>query len=1006
MLTLQISMPHTAYRALQARYLWLFAFCFATTVALLFTKILLPVLPSLQGGSGLLKHDAVYFQQYTLLIANNIREHGWSAWSLWDSQTETTGNVGILSALYVIFNSNDPALIIPSNALFHATSAYLLLLIGREIWPGRTGNLAGLLAGSLFIIFPSALSWYSQPLKDSYVIAGALLVLYSLLKLHQSESLTRGFIYLFWFASGLIATVFVKPYYIKLYLVITALTALIVIPWAVWIRAPQRYRTILFYVLAIALTAGASKFMPQTANDGMWGARLNFSDPISSFSQKSNQPDSQPTNHLTLQPTSRPTLQPISPPALQPASPPAIVWSWQKTEYLPNFIDKYLMTTAQTRVGLILNNQLVNANTLIDADDKPNSVASVISYLPRALLVGVFAPFPNTWLDKLSIPKLVGVAETIIWYIISPGILLILLYRRSIQLTVTLVFALFFITVFSFAQANVGTIYRVRYAFEFLLILIGIAGWLTYFARHFLNKNHNAIAPSSTIPIKDETDPIITSRTDGKKTIVRSAIMVSALTLIGSLGFFARDFLMARWFGMSSEMDSFALGTMIPMLLVTVFAIPAGAAIIPAYTSEHHENPERGNQFLFSAAAALSILLAGLALALYVFSAQLFTLLNWHYSAAEFGVIRDVTHIYLLILWVGGLTIIGNAALTSVGKMTFPAVAQLIVPVTAFAALLLFKTQYGIYPVAYGMLIGATLNLIFVFYALKRHRLLPTRTPSPFAMFSHLPVRQYTFLIITALSSALLIPIANSMAATLAIGSVAIISMGIKVLLLVTGVFGIGINTVLLPYFSKLIAKLEHRQAQSDFAFFLLLMTLLSTPIALLLTFLVEPTVNILFANSKLTAQDLISLSKVIEYGVIQLPFFACALVAIKYITAQQRSGVIMLSAITGSVLTIIIGSILSKIMGVSGISVAMTLASAVSAIILILYTNHLRHLSIMDSIFIAFNWMMFLTLFLFMHYQLYVGLLITSVAYIILVAGNWNALINEWQYTDTEQAA
>jgi hypothetical protein len=78
-----------------------------------------------------------------------------------------------------------------------------------------------------------------------------------------------------------------------------------------------------------------------------------------------------------------------------------------------------------------------------------------------------------------------------------------------------------------------------------------------------------------------------------------------------------------------------------------------------------------------------------------------------------------------------------------------------------------------------------------------------------------------------------------------------------------------------------------------------------------------------------------------------------------------------------------------------------MTLASAASAIILILYTNHLRHLSIMDTIFIAFNWMMFLTLFLFMHYQLYAGLIITSIAYVILVAGNWNALINEWRYSE-----
>ncbi|MEQ1668815.1 MAG: lipid II flippase MurJ, partial [Sulfuriferula sp.] len=499
-------------------------------------------------------------------------------------------------------------------------------------------------------------------------------------------------------------------------------------------------------------------------------------------------------------------------------------------------------------------------------------------------------------------------------------------------------------------------------------------------------------------------DSTIAAPSEGKRLAIRSAIMVSALTLIGSLGFFARDFLMTRWFGMGSEMDSFVLGAMLPMLLVTVFAVPAGAAIIPIYTSQHHDHPEHTNRFLLSAAIALSGLLAMLALALYIFLPQLFTLLNWHYSVAEFAVISDITHIYLLILWIGGLTILGNAALTAIDKVTFPTVAQLVVPVIAFIALILFGTRYSIYPVAYAMLIGATANLILVIYALNRNKLLPTQLDCALITFSQLPVRQYTFLMITALSSALLIPIANSMAATLTIGSVAIISLGIKVMLLITGVIGIGINTVLLPYFSKLIAKLEHTQAQSDFAFFLLLLTLLSVPATLLLTFLVEPMISILFANSKLTEHDLISLSKVIEYGVVQLPFFASALVASKYIAAHQRSSVIMLAALFGLIVTLTFGSILSKTIGVAGISLAMTLASAISASILVLYTNHLRHLSIMDSIFIGFNWMIFLTLFLFMHYQLYVGLFITAIAYVVLVAGNWYALINEWQYT--EQAA
>lgn len=957
-------MPHSTNRALQARYLWLFAFCFATTTALLFTKILLPMLPSLHGGSGLLKNDAVFFQQAALLLADNIRTHGWSIWSIWSTETHTTGNVAILSALYALFDSTDPALIIPINALFQASSAYLLLLIGREIWPGRTGNLAGLIAGSLFVISPSALSWYSQPLKDSYVIAGALLVLYSLLKLGQPLSIRHGAKHLIWLVIGIFLTVFVKPYYIKPILVITAIITLIAITSAFWTHSPRRYRTLLIYLIATSLTLGVYTWMPQTNLDGM------------QYEQYSAKPSTLSTQQQHQQTT---------------------VWSWQNTPYIPDSIEKYLATAAKTRIGMIEYNQSVNAHTLIDANHTPNSVATIIAYLPRALQIGLFAPFPNTWLQKFSLPKLGVIAETFIWYVIAPGILLALLYRRSIQLTITLVFALFFVTTFSFVGPNVGTLYRARYAYEFLLILIGIAGWITYLARQF-TQNNTLRDSDPTITAEPTLEPTTITSCDGKKTLIRSAMVVSALSLVGSLGFFARDFLMTRWFGIGSEMDSFILGSMIPMLLVAVFSIPAGAAIIPVYTSQHHKNPEHANHLLISAIFALSTLLAGLAVIFYVFLPQLFTLLNWHYTPTELSAIRDIADIYLLLLWLSGLVILANSVLTAVGKTVFPSLAQLVVPLVAFATLALFGTRYGIYPVAYAMLIGQSINLVLITYALHRNNLLPKRISNPFTMLNKLPIRQYTFLMVTAFSSALLIPITNSMAATLTIGSVAIIGLGTKVILLITGVISIGINTVLLPYFSKLVAKLQHSQAQSDFAFFLLLLTLLSIPATLLLTFLVEPIVSIMFAHSKLTEQDLINLTKVIEYGVIQLPFFACALVATKYITAYQRSGIIMISAFFGLIFIIVAGSALSKAIGVAGISLAMTLAAALSAMILVLYTNHLRHLSISDSLFIGFNWMMFLTLFLFLHYQLYAGLMITLIAYMILVVGHWQALINEWQ--------
>ncbi len=943
---------------LQARYLLLFAYCFATVSALVFQKFLLPMIPSMHAGSGLLMHDAVYFHDSAMLLADDIREHGWSAWSAWSIKTMTAGNVAVLAALYAAFSSSDPALIIPVNAFFHAVGATLVMLIGRELWPGRTGVIAGLLAGVLFTIFPSALSWYSQPLKDGYAIAGILLVLYSWLRALNPRSVRGGVSTLImWMAAGILLLMFVKPYYLKLLVVPAGVTACIAVVHALQTRHPQRRQIVSFYLLMIvSIGVLLAVFKPIAAQGGTQYAQW-------SASQKKS-------GNWT--------------------------WTWEKSSWLPGSLDGYLEIAAETRAGLIQYNQKVGAGSLIDADAAPRSAMEIAFYLPRALQVGVFSPFPDTWLQKPSITRLVAVAETSLWYLIAPGLLLALYYRRSLELFITLIFAAYFLTVLSFVTPNIGTLYRYRYAFEFLLIVSALGGWVQF----FLNRGNGRAGQKS----EPATDPAVApagnvmNHRDEKKRLFGGAAAVSLITLIGSLGFFVRDLLMTRWFGAGNEMDIFSLGAMIPMFLVSVLSMPAGIAIIPVYSALRMNEPAVSNKLISAAISALTLFLATVFVVLYFFLPYLFSTLGWHYAPEKLAAIRNVTDVYLVIMLLSGFIIIANAVLNAEKRSIFPAMAQIAVPIIVIAALAIFGRRYGIYAAVYGMLAGQLLNLVVVAYPLRGRGLLSSLRPDAAFMRKFLPFRQYSLLAAVAVSAALIVPTANAIAARLPAGSVAIISFGTKVILLITGVVGIGMNTVLLPYFSNLVARLHHRQAQSDLSFFLVIVTLLSAPVALVLTLLTEPMLKLVFSNSALTADNVQALTRVIQYGVIQLPFFTCSLVAIKYMNAYQRSGIILLSSIVGFALTVVLGVFFAKHLGVGGISLAISLSMAVSASIIIFYANFLRHLPISDSIFIVFNWVIFITLFICLHFGLYVGEAISLIAYLLLVAGHWKAAIVEWQ--------
>ena len=946
-------------QVIQLRHVWLFAFLYTAALSLLFQKVVLPLLPSMHAGLGLLKNDAYFFHQSALFLADNIRLHGWSEWSLWSAQTNTSGNVGILSALYAFF-SPSPALIIPINSFLHATSAATLMLIGRELWPGRAGYLAGLVTAALFIVFPSALSWYSQPMKDSYVIAGILLILFSMIAVLKPGQSINGLLTSFVsFAAGVLLLVLVKPYLLKLLLIVILLTAGLAAIHLYRTKHPHRTRILFFYAVAsmfIFATNVVSKPYQFASTAG------------ESYVETGG--------------------------AVIKSESVAIKWEWVSSEWLPQSLEKNVELAARTRIGMIDYNREVGAGSLIDADAAPQSVGEVVQYLPRALQIGLFAPFPNTWLHKPSAIRLLAAAETACWYLIAPGLLLAFLFRRSFPLLVTLVFACFFLTILSFVTPNVGSLYRYRYAYEFLLIAVAAGGWIQFFMDRRKNRGGDAINEVMAVGQEIQSEP---RQRNSRIGLLNSALMVSVLTLVGYLGFFARDLFMVRSFGTGNEMDIFFLGSMVPMFFVSILAIPVGTSITPAYLALRNSSDSASSSRLIANTLFFqTLLMAVLSILIFFFTPALFSLLGWQYTAEKLQSIQTVMNVYLFIMMIGGLIIVANAVLNAEGRLVFPALAQLAVPIVTILALLMFGGAQGIYAAVYGMLIGQIVNLLLVGGAVRGWSLPASFRPDWTAFVDRYPIRQYGILVAAALSSALFMPLANAIAAHLPSGSVAIIGMGTKVIILITGVIGAGMTTVLLPYFSGLAAKSNHLKAQSEFAFFLLLATILSVPIALLLRVFAAAVTYKLVAGSAMTSQDIVELIRTVQYGVAQLPFFVCSVIVIKFIVAYQRAGIILLSSFVGLVLTILLSKIFVAEMGVSGISLAITIALAISTLILVIYSSYLKHLPRNDSMFIIVNWLLFAAMFTSLHFHRIVDLIILAAIYCFVTIGGWKTLMAE----------
>ena len=947
--------------------LWVVFFCYALCAALIFQKLLLPHLSLVQTGSGLISNDAIYFDSVASSLADEIRKYGWSSWRLYPANG-APGNVAILGALYVFFG-HDPSLAIPINAAIHALGGLLIFLLARELATKQSvGTYAGVIAGSLFVIFPSALVWYGQNHKDGYAIAGMLLILYVWVKAIKIPANNRSW---GWLILGNLAAMtlvgIVRPFGLKL-LLIVALGALVAIVMSAILKGKMsaEKKLIGFFVIVILMLAGGMKTTVALGGLQSDTVYANWRSEIANGESEIANEQSEIVN-----------------------------WQWISSRWLPDSIEQYIETAAKTRAGLIVYGISVNAKSMIDVDIAPNSIGEVAAYLPRAFQIALFAPFPSSWLTNVSMTRLVAVGEMFIYYLCIPGIFMLLFYNRKPAVWMAIYFASFFLLIYGFTQANLGTLYRYRYGYLLIILMLGVLGWFTWLDKtgrlqrllYFL-RPHASLVPAE--------EALVLTQPPARKEVISSGFIVMGLTLLCFIGFFIRDIMMAKAFGLGATLDNFFIALLIPMFIVTVLCMPLGMAFVPVYLGEKERpKPNIVKALVSSVSSWTTLCLLVICLILYLLGPTLLPLLYFKQSFSDMSRLITLLNLALPLLLFSGVVILGNSVLNANGRAVLASTAQLIVPVVAILALLLFGDSYGVKAVMFGMVVGQLLNLLIVQFFLRDYdaSLLPQLSLHNQTNLSPL-LLQYLPLAVSAFFVAVAVPVATLLAISLPEGNVSAFNLGNKVVLFVTGLVSTAISTVMLPYFAALIAKNHLMSARRELSFFLLFATFVSVPISVGLYIWSEPIIRLMFEGGTFNRESTELVTRVMQYAVVQLPFFVCNALLLKFATASKHVFAISAVAAIGLLVNISASIFLMKHMGVAGIALGASVSMMFSTMLLVLILVRYWHISRFDALIMLLNWLLFITLLVSLHFQSLSSAYVTIFAYAILLIGYFRSLI------------
>lgn len=118
-----------------------------------------------------------------------------------------------------------------------------------------------------------------------------------------------------------------------------------------------------------------------------------------------------------------------------------------------------------------------DAGSMIDRDAEIRDLSGLVSYLPRAFILGLWAPFPSTWFSAGhrigNVGKLLSGGETLFIYLCQlMAVVALVRNPRKLSQWLLALLAVLGVTGLALIITNVGALYRFRYTFWILLIVL------------------------------------------------------------------------------------------------------------------------------------------------------------------------------------------------------------------------------------------------------------------------------------------------------------------------------------------------------------------------------------------------------------------------------------------------------------------------------------------------------------------------------------------------------
>ena len=442
---------------MRLRHLIIFAICLHIAItAGVYLAAKHSVAPNTVGDGGIASFasDGRVYQLQIDALDQTLKQDGIGVWL----RTSAPVHVKLYSLSYSAFSPLFGRTVLsvePLNLLYYVVTLLLVFALGREAF----GAKAGLVAASMYVLFmPSFLLHTTQLLKDPLFVVVTLVLIFISLKWITTE---------YTLLSGILAGVMGGAAGAGLWLIKHS---------AWWVVL-----AIMVLGLALSIASQIQRRLLLTGNIAGVAVMLGIALAVSYIVTPYYLPKEYWAPHRRDDSKTMPSASA----------------EFNNEELAVKSVEGFSGPGKSVALARARFSLYPNARSNIDSDVRFASTPDILRYIPRAFVVGMFAPFPNMWFssgDQVGTAgRLLSGCETLVMYVVQMlAATTLWVRRRHLPAWLLVMTSLIGVVALGLVVVNVGALYRQRFLFWIVFIIVAAdavtrlvrSRWPAYFGEY------------------------------------------------------------------------------------------------------------------------------------------------------------------------------------------------------------------------------------------------------------------------------------------------------------------------------------------------------------------------------------------------------------------------------------------------------------------------------------------------------------------------------------------